>query len=321
MIAGGSTCPFPRCSVETLIDDGSHLVLISNSLVNELQLNRQKLYKPLPVNTALENHAEPNDFFYEWTYIKLYDPNNNWAARKVHAVIAPSLCTEILLGLPFLTCNNLVTDYSDRTCIDKITGFDLMNPKPPPWAPEPKPSLKEKYHKIMTDRKCLLTELANICSIRKRTVDEISENVKEYNVAGAVRTQIEQLSFKDQLSRLNDAIKDKFKDVFSPIPHVNELPTDIYYRINLKDTSKTIATRSYACPRKYKDTWQTLIQQHLDAGQIRLSSSAHASLVYARRLVEVKLRCSPRGFCKVTNYSSDVYRTRKGQTMISPKRL
>ena len=37
------------------------------------------------------------------------------------------------------------------------------------------------------------------------------------------------------------------------------------------------ATRSYSTPRKYKKAWATLIQQHLDAGRICPSNSAHVS--------------------------------------------
>ena len=40
---------------------------------------------------------------------------------------------------------------------------------------------------------------------------------------------------------------------------------------------KTIKSRSYPSPRKYKEAWQILIQQHLDAGRIRPSSSPCAS--------------------------------------------
>ena len=36
-------------------------------------------------------------------------------------------------------------------------------------------------------------------------------------------------------------------------------------------------TRSYSTPRKYKEAWAILIQQHLDAGRIRPSNSQHAS--------------------------------------------
>ncbi|PSR72228.1 hypothetical protein PHLCEN_2v11903, partial [Hermanssonia centrifuga] len=33
----------------------------------------------------------------------------------------------------------------------------------------------------------------------------------------------------------------------------------------------------YECPKKYREAWKTLLQQHLAAGQIRPSSSPHAS--------------------------------------------
>jgi hypothetical protein len=63
----------------------------------------------------------------------------------MRAVVAPELCTDVLLGLPWLTCNNIVIDHMNGSCIDKITRFDLMNPVEPPQAPEPKPKLKQIY--------------------------------------------------------------------------------------------------------------------------------------------------------------------------------
>jgi hypothetical protein len=79
------------------------------------------------------------------------------------------------------------------------------------------------------------------------------------------------------LNCLSDAVKEKHKDIFEPIPHLDELSTDVHCHIQLKDASKTVSTRSYSTPRKYKEVWATLIQQHLDASCIRPSNSAHAS--------------------------------------------
>src|ERR1700692_3197800 len=93
----------------------------------------------------------------------------------------------------------------------------------------------------------------------------------------AIRIRDETLAAQKQLDRLSNAVKDKYSKVFNPIPHVDELPTDVYCRITLKDATKTFTTRSYSTPRKYKEAWSTLIQQHLDAGRIRPSNSAHAS--------------------------------------------
>jgi hypothetical protein len=58
---------------------------------------------------------------------------------------------------------------------------------------------------------------------------------------------------------------------------VDELPTDVYAEIHLKEANRIFQTRSYSCPRKYRDAWKTLIEDHLSAGRIRPSSSASAS--------------------------------------------
>ena len=51
---------------------------------------------------------------------------------------------------------------------------------------------------------------------------------------------------------------------------------EVYCCIQLKDASKTFITCSYSTPRKYKEAWAMLIQQHLDARCIWPSNSAHA---------------------------------------------
>ena len=93
----------------------------------------------------------------------------------------------------------------------------------------------------------------------------------------AVRERIEVLAAQEELLCLGEDLKKEFINVFSEIPHLNELPTDVYCHIKLKDASKTFQTRLYSTPRKYRDAWATLIQQHLDAGRIRPSNSSHAS--------------------------------------------
>jgi hypothetical protein len=116
--------------------------------------------------------------------------------------------------------------------------------------------------------------------LRLPRIESKSEPVHKYDIAGADQTQIEQLAFKDSLLRLNEAVKTKYKDIFDVIPHLDELPKDVYCRIRRKDMNKSIVTRSYACPRKYREAWGTLLQQHLDAGRIRPSLSTHTSLAF-----------------------------------------
>ena len=58
---------------------------------------------------------------------------------------------------------------------------------------------------------------------------------------------------------------------------MDELPSEIVVSINLKNAEKTIKLCSYPSPRKYKEAWSILIQQHLDVGRIHPSSSLCAS--------------------------------------------
>jgi hypothetical protein len=97
------------------------------------------------------------------------------------------------------------------------------------------------------------------------------------NIMAAVKQHIEQLAAKEVLEKLGNHIKDSYADVFKLILHIDEMPNKVVCKINLKDSSKTIAMRNYSCPSKFREAWSILIQQHLDAGCIRPSSSAHAS--------------------------------------------
>ena len=64
-----------------------------------------------------------------------------------------------------------------------------------------------------------------------------------------------------------------FSKVFEPIPHIDDLPMEPLAQITLKESEKTIKTKNYTCPWKWKNTWYILLQQHLDAGHIH---SLHA---------------------------------------------
>jgi len=126
----------------------------------------------------------------------------------------------------------------------------------------------------MDDRKVVVAKLNMVNANCNAMQPFVFEPVKQVDVIAAVWVRIETLAAQEQLNKLSDAVKAKHAAVFKPIPHINELPTDVYCHIQLKDVSKTITTRTYSSPCKYKDVWATLIQQHLDAGHIRPSTSA-----------------------------------------------
>lgn len=99
-----------------------------------------------------------------------------------------------------------------------------------------------------------------VCAERRSLFDHKLEKTVPIDLVAAVRDQIEMLNTQEQLDHLSDAVKEKYKDVFSPIPHLDDLSTDIYCRIQLKDATKTFDACSYSTPHKYKEAWSTLIQ-------------------------------------------------------------
>ena len=93
----------------------------------------------------------------------------------------------------------------------------------------------------------------------------------------AVRIRVEQLASMAAMKTLDMEFKERFADRFAELPHMDDLPMDVYHRVQLKDPYQTVACKGYSCPRKYREAWSVLIQQHLDAGCIRRSTSPYTS--------------------------------------------
>ena len=60
--------------------------------------------------------------------LKLYDSSGVYITKTVHTVISCTLCTPVLLVLPFLKHINIVIDIEAQMVIDKVNNFDLLHP-------------------------------------------------------------------------------------------------------------------------------------------------------------------------------------------------
>ncbi|KAJ3919868.1 hypothetical protein F5877DRAFT_619, partial [Lentinula edodes] len=163
--------------------------------------------------------------------LSLDDPSGGWSSRVVRALIVPSLCYPMVLGIPFLAHNCLVTDYTARTVTDKTSGFDLMNPTTPtPPLPFLTPSQERRavfdtYEHTLEKKKLVIVELHAYFRDHPRL--QRSDPVIPINVAAAIRSRIEHLAFVEKLHDRGEELKSRFEDVFGDIPHIDELPTDI----------------------------------------------------------------------------------------------
>ena len=263
-----------------LIDNSAHIVLICPELVAELKLKKHHLSEPETIDVAMQNGQNSKSDLYEYVKLSLTCLDAVWTSKTVKVLFAPGLCMPVILGLPSLIHNHIVTDHACRTCIDKTSNYDLLNPTPvsppPPW----KPRVKEQIAETKADKKLVLAELMLVCDNHFKNHKLHPHVTGNFNVAGAIRDRIEVLTMQKQLLKHDTKLRTEFRQVFEPIPHVDELPSEIIASINLKNTEKTIKLPLYPSPQKYKEAWSILIQQHLNMGRICPSSSPCASLVF-----------------------------------------
>ena len=219
-----------RFSLKTkaLIDGGAHMVLIHPDVATRLALPKLPLSNPEQVNVALGTSQKIEKL----THYVILEPSSLdglFSSHPLHAVIAPGLCMPMILGLPFLTVNKIVCNYAVRQC--------MATENEPPY---------------------------NLLSKNKSQI-ALSINMNTLDILAALKERIITLSFEEELTAREAEIRTHFARVFEPPPHVDKLPNEPVARIILKDKNLSIKSRNYPCPRKWKESWHTLLQQHLDA--------------------------------------------------------
>jgi len=122
------------------------------------------------------------------------------------------------------------------------------------------------WHLVAKQKKLVMKQLISEGHDHKNKLDKVVLKLKLLNVIAVVCEHIEMLADQANLLAQGVKLREEYKDIFDPLPHYDDLSDEIHCRVILKDASKTITTQSYSCPRKYRDAWKTLIQQHLDAG-------------------------------------------------------
>lgn len=93
--------------VSGLIDDGSHLVLIRPDIIRKVGLTVRKLKVPIHATPAWSSDIL---YFSEFVIVHLNSLSNVWNSKLSIALLCNNLCTEILIGLPFLEHNHIVID-------------------------------------------------------------------------------------------------------------------------------------------------------------------------------------------------------------------
>lgn len=267
---------------DCLLNDGAHLVLIRPETVTDLGLPRHCLSKPVSITLALSSMSPSVTELWNYVSLSLSSLNNAWSPHPVCALIAPGLCSNILLGLPFLSHNKIVIDHNSHTAIDKTCGFELLNESTScRHAPPPSLNLSplQKWLLILKQKKFLLAELKLKCSEHLASLETkgLFKMIKPLNLINVITDKIASLASQKKLTKKELDIKKEYKDVFCPISHISELPTSETACIQLKNAYEVISKRQYNIPHQFHENFAKLIQQCLDTSFIQPSSSSYMS--------------------------------------------
>lgn len=304
-----SSGPCIDTPIRMLIDCGSSTALVRSDVVKKLGLRLHALPSPISLDSAWGSKGTIARSFIK---LRVSLRSLAWTSCSIRALVVDSLCAPVILGQPFLSFNHLVLDCASRTCIDKRRNIDLLNPVITPLkevvdpttkprrpkhnarvprvlhTPRPRPSVEE-----VVDDEHYRVRNPPLSADLPYFVEEIpfSEAIPLHNsvpthpdepelrpTIAAVRETIERLSLENRLKSEESKMRSRYADVFPDgTPKLSELPTDVYHRFRLKDPNMVIARRSYDCPKKYREAWKALLNDHLASGRMRPSSSPYAS--------------------------------------------
>ncbi|EMD34478.1 hypothetical protein CERSUDRAFT_97734 [Gelatoporia subvermispora B] len=137
--------------IRALVDDGSHIVMISQELVKQLGLRVRTRPTPLPSRRAMEAGGSGEVTYHqEYVRLRLKSLDSRFFSQTVNAFIDSGCSTDVILGLPFLKINKVVVDSDERTAIVKPTGYDLLTPcvPAPPSATSASYGLSPKQKRV-----------------------------------------------------------------------------------------------------------------------------------------------------------------------------
>jgi len=94
-----------------LLDNSMHLVPIRPDLVDCLGLKQYRLHEPEVVNIAFSKEKNKTELYF-YVKLSLSSLDCTWISCVVKAIVTPGLCLPIILGLPWLEKNFIVTDHA-----------------------------------------------------------------------------------------------------------------------------------------------------------------------------------------------------------------
>ncbi|GAA5914643.1 hypothetical protein JCM5296_002447 [Sporobolomyces johnsonii] len=244
-------------SVLGLADSGSSVTLISDKLAKELGLVRKKLSKPKRCRVAIKGEV---DYFiiHEFLRVSLSLVNGSWSAGLTTLLIAHvEEPFEVILGVPFIKRHRLSLSCTDpeqpRILAERGGGlnpYDLLAPTYGP-ATMVEALADERNGK---EREALIAKVATAYAV------ELEEQVK--TLTG------EEQEMEERAARLMAEFDDLFPATLPPLTADYLARTTTRHRIRLENHDRVHNQRGFNIPRKWRESWKRMLEEHLAAGRL-----------------------------------------------------
>lgn len=270
-------CAFPPLSMrvgsssrnrvaQALADTGADYVLISDELVEDLGLTRAKLPVPKGVKLALE--AGKDDIAHQITdfvRVPVELENGTWRAGVTSMLVAKlEKPFDIILGNPFLGRHRIsVVPGKDPQLLRKRDGLPDHDLFDEPHGP---PTAEEAGHERDATAQAAAEELARICALKlEKDAQGLTEEMQEMSTRSG---------------RVLADFDDLFPSTLPPLTAVYLVRCKTRHKIRLVDPDKVHNQRGFAVPRKWRESWKRMLEEHLAAGRLRPSISPYASAAF-----------------------------------------
>ena len=245
-----------------LADTGSPVSLISDELARSLGLKQFRLMVPVVCKGAFNDGAAVQSIS-SAVRVPLELENRTWRAGETTLLVAPlESPLDLILGNNFLRRHQISVVLHPEP--------QLLRQMPPPCEP----------HDLYAEAEGPLTREDALAELDDEERDEVLGQAIECLIG---RVEARTAEEKEMAAR-NERIMSEFAEIFPDIlpaltrDYLDRIKTR--HRIKLVDPSKVHNQRGLNVPRKWREQWKKMLDEHLASGRLRPSSSPFASAAF-----------------------------------------
>lgn len=248
--------------VNALADSGSPVSLISDELVKNLGMKQIRLSVPVACKGAFQGGVAVHSISTA-VRVPLELENQLWKAGPTTLLVAPlESPLEVILGNNFL--------HRHRISI-------ALHPEPRLLREDPSST---EPHDLYANVEGPLTQAEALAEMDDDERDDLLGQAMEVLVGRIEAQTSEEKEMAERDARVMADFADVFPDILPALTQEYLDHVRTRHRIKLVDASKTHNQRGFNVPRKWREKWKRMLDEHLAAGRLRPSTSPFASAAF-----------------------------------------